>query len=187
MALAIVGAAVGGPVAASGINVTGLAQTCNNCHGTDGISVGLSMPSIAGLPETYLKTVMMEWKSGERASASMTRLIKGFNDNEIAALAAHFSKLPWTPKPQTFAAALLEQGMDATGRCESCHGVTGSEPNDDDTPKLNGQWAKYLELELLKYKDPAFKMTHKKMIRSVRRVKEADIAPAAQYYGAQSK
>mgnify|MGYP001765100077 CR=1 FL=1 len=42
------------------------------------------MPSIAGLSEAYLKHVMMEWKSGARASANMTRLIKGYTDEEIA-------------------------------------------------------------------------------------------------------
>ncbi|MDD5390954.1 MAG: hypothetical protein PHD37_16580, partial [Gallionellaceae bacterium] len=54
--------------------IEGLARTCNNCHGTGGVSVGHSMPSIAGLSETYLKNILMEWKSGARSSANMTRL-----------------------------------------------------------------------------------------------------------------
>jgi len=94
-----------GFVAGSGLRFTvgasrpteNLANTCNNCHGMNGVSVGPSMPSIGGLSEAYLKNIMLQWKSGERYSATMGRLIKGYSDEQIAALATHFSKLPWTP------------------------------------------------------------------------------------------
>lgn len=167
--------------------IEGLARTCNNCHGMNGVSAGGAMPSIAGLSEVYLKNIMMEWKSGARASANMTRLISGYSDDEIAALAKYFSKQPWTPVPQKVSAALIKRGKEATDRCESCHGVTGGEPDGDDIPHLNGQQAKYLELELDKYRDASFQMTHKKMIKNVRKMEEADVSVAAQYYGAQSK
>jgi cytochrome c553 len=167
--------------------IEGLARTCNNCHGTGGVSVGHSMPSIAGLSESYLKNIMMEWKSGARASASMTRLIKGYTDDEIAGLAAYYAKLPWTPSVQKASADVLKKGREATDACENCHGATGGEPDDEDTPMLSGQWAKYLELELMKYRDEAFKMSHKKMTKSARKLEEGDVSTAAQYFGAQSK
>ena len=168
-------------------NVQGLAMTCNNCHGTGGVSVGLSMPSIAGLSESYLKNIMTEWKTGARASANMTRLIKGYTDDEIAALAQYYSKLPWKPAVQSASADILAKGKEATERCETCHGATGGQPDDKDTPMLAGQWAKYMELELLKYRDEGFQMTHKKMIRNARKMEEGDVATAAKFYGAQSK
>lgn len=167
--------------------IAGLANTCNNCHGTGGVSVGHSMPSIAGLSETYLKKILMEWKTGARASANMTRLIAGYTDAEIAALAKYYSKLPWTPVVQTVSAELLAKGKEVTDRCETCHGVTGGKPDDDETPRLNGQWAKYMELEMLKYRDPGFQMTHKKMIRNAQKMEQGDVETAAKYYGAQSK
>ena len=168
-------------------NIEGLARACNNCHGENGVSVGHSMPSIAGQSEAYLKNVMMEWKSGERESANMTRLIKGYTDEEIAALAAHYSKLPWTPQVQTASAEDLKKGVAATDRCEICHSATGGAPDEPDTPKLNGQWAKYLELELMKYRDEGFQMAHRRMIKHARRMEEGDVANAAKFYGAQSK
>jgi cytochrome c553 len=168
-------------------NIEGLARTCNNCHGTGGVSVGTSMPSIAGLSEAYLKHIMMEWKSGARASANMTRLIKGYTDEEIAGLAAYYAKLPWTPQPQKVGADILAKGKEATERCETCHGATGGEPDDEMTPKINGQWAKYLELELMKYRDPAFQMTHKKMINNARKKDAGNVPVAAEFYGAQGK
>lgn len=168
-------------------DIEGIARACNNCHGTGGTSVGHSMPSIAGQSEAYLKNIMMQWKSGERASANMTRLIKGYTDEEIAGLAQYFSKQPWKPQVQAASADILKKGKEVTERCETCHGATGGEPDDADTPRLNGQWAKYMELELMKYRDEGFQMTHKKMITNARKMEAGDVEIAARYYGAQSK
>ena len=186
MAFALSGLFFVAPVQAAD-NIEGLARTCYGCHGTNGVSVGQSMPSIAGLSADYLKTVMMEWKSGARASANMTRLISGYTDAEIAGLATYFAKLPWTPVVQKASKDVLAKGKEATDRCETCHGATGSEPDGDDVPRLNGQWAKYLELELMKYRDASFQMSHKKMIKNAQKMEAGDVAAAAQFYGAQSK
>ncbi len=164
-----------------------LAASCNACHGMNGVSVGPSMPSIGGLSEAYLKNMMLQWKSGERYSATMGRHFKGYSDEELSKLATHFSKLPWTPVVQKADAKVLAQGKDATERCETCHGATGGQPDDEDTPKMNGQWTQYLELELLKYRTDAVKMPHKKMRNNAKKLDEADVAAAAAFYGAQAK
>lgn len=168
-------------------NIEALANTCNNCHGMNGVSVGPSMPSIGGLSETYLKNVMLQWKSGERYSATMGRHFKGYSDEELAALATYFSKKPWVPVVQKAGADVLAKGKEATERCETCHGVTGGEPDDAETPRLNGQWAKYMELELLKYRTESVAMPHKKMRNNAKKLDETDVANAAQYYAAQPK
>ena len=164
-----------------------LARTCNSCHGLNGVSVGPNMPNIGGLSESYLKNILLQWKSGERYAATMDRHVKGYSDSELAALAAYFSKLPWTPVVQKADAKILAQGKAATDRCETCHGATGGEPDDAETPKINGQWAKYLEMELMKYRTDAVKMPHKKMRSNAKKLEEGDVATAAKYYGAQSK
>jgi sulfide dehydrogenase cytochrome subunit len=120
-----------------------LARTCNACHGLNGVSVGPSMPSIAGLPEKYLKSVLLQWKSGERYSATMGRHFTGYTEAELAALATYFSKLPYVAVVQPADAKVMARGKEATERCETCHGATGGAPDDDETPKLNGQWAQY--------------------------------------------
>ena len=168
-------------------SIQALANTCNNCHGMNGVSAGGAMPSIAGQSADYLKTVMMQWKSGERAGGTMNRLIKGYSDDQIDGLAKHFAKLPWTPVAQQASADVLSKGKEATDRCESCHGATGGEPDGNDIPRLNGQQAKYLELELMKYRDEGFQMSHKKMIKNARKIEAADVDTIARYYGAQSK
>lgn len=168
-------------------NIEGLARNCNNCHGTDGVSVGRSMPSIAGLSESYLKNIMMEWKIGARDSANMTRLIKGYSDDEIADLARYYARMPWTPVPQKASADTMAMGKEATERCETCHGVTGGQPDDSDTPMLAGQWARYMELELMKYRDKGFRMTHRKMTNNARKLDVEGVSAAAQFHGAHSK
>lgn len=167
-------------------DISGLARSCNNCHGVGGSSVGQSMPSIGGLSEAYLRNVMLQWKTGERYSAAMGRLLKGYTEQEITALAAHFAKQPWQPNVQTLDAKQIAHGKDAVERCSSCHGDTGV-PEEDDTPRLTGQWAKYLELELMKYRDEALNMPHKKMRTNARKLEEADVSAAAAHYASQQK
>lgn len=165
-------------------NIEGIARTCNNCHGYNGVSAGGSMPSIAGLPEAYLKNIMTEWKTGKRASANMTRLISGYTDAEIEGLAAHFAKLPWTPVAQKTDPKLVERGKQASQSCAGCHGPTGKAMLPG-APNLNGQAAKYIELELHKYKDEAFAMPSAMMRMAVKAIKDEDIPAIAEFYASQ--
>jgi len=184
LALALIG--ITGTAAARG-DIEGLARTCNNCHGVGGVSVGASMPSIGGLPKEYLRTIMKEWKYDERSAITMNRIVKGFSDDEIDALAAYFAKQRWVPAPQPASSAVLAKGKSAVSEnCEDCHGLTGSDP-DVDAPRINGQWSKYLELELEKYRSKEFKMPHRKMKKAAQDMKPADVSAAARYFGAQSK
>jgi sulfide dehydrogenase cytochrome subunit len=185
MALAVAGF-VAAP-AFAGSPTEDLAGTCNACHGLNGVSVGPSMPSIGGLPEIYLKNVMLQWKNGERYSATMGRHFKGYSDEEISNLATYYSKLPWVPVVQSADAKVVAQGKEASERCETCHGATGSEPDDNETPKINGQWAKYMHLELLKYRTDAVKMPHRKMRGNTKKLSDADVEAVAKFYAAQPK
>jgi len=185
MALVTIGLAASS--AHAGMPTEDLASTCNACHGLNGVSVGPTMPSIGGLPEAYLKNVMQQWKSGERYSATMGRHFKGYSDAEISALATHFSKLPWVPVVQKADAKVIAQGKEASDRCETCHGATGSEPDDAETPKINGQWADYMHLEMLKYRTESLKMPHKKMRNNSKKLDAADVEAVAKFFAAQPK
>lgn len=186
LALAIAGLFSGAAIAAQD-KTAALANTCNNCHGMNGVSVGESMPSIGGLPEAYLRTVMLQWKTGERYSATMGRLIKGYSDQQIADLAKYFAAKPWVPVVQTFDAKIVAQGKAASARCVTCHGETGSAPDDVDTPMIHGQWAKYMELEMMKYRDNAVAMPHRRMRGNSQRLAEEDVAAVAKYFASQQK
>jgi sulfide dehydrogenase cytochrome subunit len=184
--LAALGLAIGA-AHATDAKVEALARTCNACHGENGVSVGPNMPSIGGLSETYLESVMLQWKNGERYSATMGRHFKGYSDVELASLAKHYSQLPWVPVVQQADAKILSRGREASERCETCHGATGSQLDDKDTPVLHGQWAEYIHLEMLKYRTDTVKMPHRKMRGNTKKLDAADLVPVAQHYAAQPK
>ena len=80
--------------AQSTFDVTLLASACVNCHSPDGRSPG-SIPSIAGRPEGILLEQLRAFQSDTPPANTtiMDRLAKGFNDEELTALARHFSQI----------------------------------------------------------------------------------------------
>ncbi|MBY4596902.1 c-type cytochrome [Ottowia caeni] len=87
--LALPTALAAGKLAAQ--DVTALAGTCVNCHGPNGRSTG-AIPSLQGQPANRLLMLMQSFKNGEQANATvMTRLMKGYDDDQIQALAQWFS------------------------------------------------------------------------------------------------
>lgn len=84
--------------AQSTFDVSVMAGACANCHGTDGRSPG-GIPSIAGRPESILLDQLKAFQSDSPPANTtiMDRLTKGFNDEELAALARHFSQIASQP------------------------------------------------------------------------------------------
>ena len=73
-------------------DVAVLAASCANCHGPDGRSTG-SIPTLRGLPEAYLLQRLQAFKTGTAQDATvMSRLAKGYDDEQLKALAQWFSK-----------------------------------------------------------------------------------------------
>ena len=69
-----------------------LAATCAQCHGTEGKAVsGAVVPGLAGLPAPYFSEQMKAFKAGTRPATVMHQLAKGYNDAQIAELAAYFA------------------------------------------------------------------------------------------------
>ncbi len=69
-----------------------VAGTCANCHGPDGRSTG-GIPSLRGVHERHLLARMQAFKASTATDATvMTRLMKGYDDAQIHALAQWFSK-----------------------------------------------------------------------------------------------
>jgi cytochrome subunit of sulfide dehydrogenase len=68
-----------------------LASNCANCHGTAGVSPSI-MPSLAGLPKTYLVQQMKAFRSGERPATLMHQLAKGYTDEQVELMAEYFSR-----------------------------------------------------------------------------------------------
>ncbi len=184
LTLCLVGGAMVAPAMAAD-PIEALAATCNNCHGLNGVSVGASMPSIGGQSEAYLRMLMLEWKSGARYSATMGRLLKGYSDEQIAALAKYFAAKPWVPSEQRAPDQVVFNGRLVSDRCTTCHGERGGQPSDSATPRLNGQWAMYLEMELNKYRDDAVNLPHRKMRKNAQKLEQAEVYEVSNFMAVQ--
>jgi cytochrome subunit of sulfide dehydrogenase len=77
---------------AKALQVTALAATCANCHGTQGVAVpNANVPGLAGMPASYLIEQMKAFKAGARPATVMHQLSKGFSDAQIDSIAAYFA------------------------------------------------------------------------------------------------
>ncbi len=64
------------------------ASSCSGCHGA---VVAGGIPPIAGRPATELTAAMRGFRDGSRKATLMDRLMKGFSDAEITAIAAFWA------------------------------------------------------------------------------------------------
>jgi cytochrome subunit of sulfide dehydrogenase len=77
---------------AQALQTRALAATCANCHGTDGNAVqGQAMPRLAGLQKSYIVEQMQAFRDGKRPATVMHQLAKGYNNEQIDALAGFFA------------------------------------------------------------------------------------------------
>lgn len=176
--------------AASDGRATMLSYTCAGCHGTNGVSHGPAIPTIAGLSEDTFTDAMNGYKDDEggKNPTIMDRIAKGYSDEDIAAMAGFFSK-------QTFVAA--DQAADATKaaegqkihekECSKCH-EEGGTVDVDGSGILAGQWKPYLHYSLNDAVSGA-RAFPKKMTKKVQAVHEAGgddaISALLEYYASQ--
>ncbi|MBI2749872.1 MAG: class I cytochrome c [Burkholderiales bacterium] len=74
------------------LQVRGLAASCSGCHGTAGVAQE-GMESLAGASRDDLLRKLQDFKSGKKPATVMHQLVKGYTDEQLAALAQHFSSL----------------------------------------------------------------------------------------------
>lgn len=104
----VAGYLAGKPLAASGKPagaVPQAAQLCVSCHGQDGIAIAPIYPSLAGQHEDYLVRALNEYKHGGRKNPVMKGFAANLKDEDIAQIAAYFSRLTpglaTEPRPYT--------------------------------------------------------------------------------------
>ena len=69
-----------------------LAATCAQCHGTDGRAVeGEALVRLAGMPQDYLLSQLMAFRSGERKATIMHQITKGYSQEQLESLAKYFA------------------------------------------------------------------------------------------------
>ena len=92
----MIGSALALAAAAAQAEVTQIkvwAAACANCHGTNGQSQP-GMESLAGKDKAELAQKMLDFKAGRKPATIMHQISKGYTDEQIQQLAAHFAALP---------------------------------------------------------------------------------------------
>ena len=167
-----------------------LANTCAGCHGTNGSSVGPASPTIAGISKAYFIETMEAYKSGERPSTIMTRIAKGYTDEEIKLMAGFFSKQKFVRQSQKFDQQKAGKGKKLHKKyCEKCH-ENGGRSSEDDAGILAGQWAPYLVYTMEDFTNgsrPMEKKMKKKLSAMQKKHGDKGINDLIHYYSSQNK
>jgi len=162
-----------------------LANTCAGCHGTDGASAGDVMPTIGGMAHGYMYLVLREFKSGARDSTIMGRIAKGYDENELKAIASYLGSKPWVSAPSKTDFRLVRAGKQVhEDKCDTCHEDGGRE-QDDETPRLAGQWPDYTRVALEECRAKAKRCPPKQMGIRVKDLSDAELEALAHYYASQ--
>ncbi len=192
-------------VSATAQAVTGNAENggkkiamCVGCHGIVGYQASFpeihKVPKIAGQSATYIVAALTAYKGGDRKHPTMRAIADSLSEQDIADLAAYYSKLgvaagdvpPATAaKPPSEAVqALITRDKD--NNCTKCHGVNFDTPNDGTVPKLAGQYADYLTVALKSYKTqhPLTGRSNAIMAGQMRNFSPAEMKQLANYISA---
>lgn len=128
--------------------------SCFLCHGMQGESATELFPRLAGQNAAYIAKQLANFKSGERRSEVMPRMVTALTPQDMDALGLYFSRqhspphATTDPKLAARGMAIYTQGGAATevAACTGCHGERGH--GSEQLPRLAGQLADYLAAQL---------------------------------------
>ena len=169
-------------------------QVCAACHAADGNSVASTNPKIAGQFAEYLHKQLADFrpqggKKPARENAIMTPMVANLSEDDIQSLAAYYAGQKLRP------AAAADKDLAALGQkiwrggiaaanvpaCAGCHGPAGA-GIPVQYPRLSGQFAEYIAVQLKGFKEGARANDPNGMMRGVAaRMTEREIQAVAQY------
>ena len=156
-------------------------QQCAGCHGEDGNSRMEKIPSLAGQPDFFLQNQLVLMREGVRPIEAMAPFVKGLTDDEIVALARHFSGLEPKPSGETVDPKFATRGAELAGRlrCGSCHlpNLAGQQQ----MPRVAKQRIDYLFETLKAFRDDKRSGADTLMSAAVYGVPDADLMALAHY------
>jgi len=144
----------------------GKTALCAACHGPTGNAISPLFANLAGQGEKYLFKQLRDIQGGSRPIVEMTGMLVGFNDQDLADIAAYYAaqdvKIAGSSEIASEAFGLdatamlelgesiyrngnLEKGVPA---CSGCHSPTGAGNAPAGYPRLGGQNRDYLITQL---------------------------------------
>ena len=171
-------------------SATMLANTCAGCHGTFGSSVGPASPTIAGMSSDYFIETMLAYKKAHRPATIMTRIAKGYTEQEIQLMAEYFSKQKFIRFDQAYDAKKASRGKKLHKKyCNKCHEEGGGYA-EDDAGILAGQWAPFLQFTLTDFLTGEREMGPKKkqqLDKLIEQQGNAGVEQLIQFYASQQQ
>ncbi|WP_033131998.1 c-type cytochrome [Aeromonas aquatica] len=167
-------------------NIDSLLESCNACHGSQGVSTHADIPTIAGIAEINLGDQLRSYLDGRPAKVvdgkNMTDIVKKLSEEQIDELAAHYAGLSYTPMKQPFDAALAQTGkkLHESAGCEKCH-TEGGSLVDDEASILAGQPKGYM-LSTLQEVKAGKRTVDEKMDKAISTMGEADLKALSEFY-----
>lgn len=158
-------------------------KLCESCHGPNGNSVTPGLPSIAEQPRTFLENQLVYFREELRHAPVMQGIAKGMKDEDINALAKHFSAQKATSVEKTPAEpAKMMRGAELALKlhCGQCH--KSRFEGQGQIARLAGQREDYL-LEAMKgYKAGTRSAADTTMTEVLGPASEADLAVLAHFF-----
>jgi cytochrome c553 len=126
---------------------------CGGCHGASGVSAIAGTPSLAGQPKLFIENQLVIIREGLRELPVMKPFVSGLSDEEIVALATHYSAQPAKPLAPPAQPDKARAGADIARRlgCGSCHLPTYA--GQQQVPRLAGQDENYLLQAMKQFRD----------------------------------
>jgi cytochrome c553 len=128
------------------------AQVCAACHGNDGNSPDLAVPSLAGQPAQAIATQLFQFREGNRKNPLMSPMAANLSNADMNNIAEYYSKLKAAPPKHRTAPANAAAGPELAKKfnCSQCHGreLLGQQQ----MPRLAGQNIEYLRAQLKGFK-----------------------------------
>ncbi len=155
MALTVVSAVVcAAALPASAQTVKERLPTCLACHGENGQSQNLGVPSLGAQQTFYVTVQLLMFRERMRTVDPMNDMAKGLSDDDLRSFADIIAKLPPpqpAPGPVDEARIARAQALVQQNRCNFCH--TPSFAGQDNVPRIADQREDYLVKALRGYKD----------------------------------
>jgi cytochrome c553 len=160
---------------------------CFLCHGAAGESSSPLYPKIAGQHPEYILKQLKNFKSGERESNDMRKVVPDLSEADMKALATFFSRQSVSPGKSAFpemralGEKLYTQGNAATGvpPCRKCHGDKGA--GSASLPRIAGQHTLYIETQLALFEERRRTNDNAQMQEIANKMSPDEIRAVAEY------
>lgn len=123
-----------------------IAASCNTCHGDEGNSRTVGVPSLTGLSVKYIVRATQAYQHGFRKHPAMQEIVSFYSDTDIEKAAYYYAMQ--APADRSKSASERTESVKAgevlAEACVQCHGQKGVSEDPVKTPSLAGQDATYL-------------------------------------------